>query len=81
MLESAKNLLHSGVMIIGMLLATPAVGEVTALDRYVASPDPSYPYELIEAIPGDGYVAHVLEMTSQRWRDDAEVDRPLWSTG
>lgn len=55
-------------MIIGMLSATPAVGDVTALDRY----------ELIEAIPGDGYTAHVLELTSQRWRDDAEVDRPLW---
>jgi PhoPQ-activated pathogenicity-related protein len=78
MLEGAKNFLHSGVMIIGMLSATPAVGDVTALDRYVASPDPSYRYELIEAIPGDGYTAHVLELTSQRWRDDAEVDRPLW---
>ena len=54
MLDGAKNFLHSGV-IIGMLLATPAVGEVTALDRYIASPDPSYSYELIEAIPGDGY--------------------------
>src|SRR5262249_59017527 len=48
------------------------------LDRYVAAPDPSYRYELIETIPGDGFAAHVLEMTSQRWRDEAEVDRPLW---
>ena len=78
MLKGAKNLLHSGVMIIGMLSATPAIGEVTALDRYVAAPDPSYRYELIETIPGDGYAAHVLEMTSQRWRDETEVDRPLW---
>jgi PhoPQ-activated pathogenicity-related protein len=61
-----------------MLSAPPAIGEVTALDRYVAAPDPSYRYELIETIPGDGYAAHVLEMTSQRWRDEAEVDRPLW---
>jgi hypothetical protein len=35
-------------------------------------------YELIETFPGDGYAAHVLEMTSQRWRDETEVDRPLW---
>jgi PhoPQ-activated pathogenicity-related protein len=61
-----------------MLLAIPAIGEVTALDRYVAAPDLSYRYELIETIPGDGYTAHVLELISQRWRDDAEVDRPLW---
>ena len=61
-----------------MLSALPAIGEVTALDRYVAAPDPSYRYQLIETIPGDGYATHVLEMTSQRWRDEAEVDRPLW---
>jgi len=61
-----------------MLSPLPSLGEMTALDRYVAAPDPSYRYELIETIPGDGYAAHVLEMTSQRWRDETEVGRPLW---
>ena len=61
-----------------MLSAASALGEVTALDRYVATPDPSYRYEAIEAIPGQGYTAQLLELTSQRWRDEAEVDRPLW---
>src|SRR6267378_7858222 len=75
---TAKNFLHSGVLALSMLSAIPAIGEVTALDRYVAAPDPSYRYELIETIPGDGYAVHVLEMTSQRWRDETEVDRPLW---
>src|ERR1700724_1997723 len=75
---SAKNLLHSPVLALSMLSAIPTIGEVTALDRYVAAPDPSYRYELIETIPGDGYSAHVIEMTSQRWRDETEVDRPLW---
>src|SRR6266566_4595338 len=78
MRNSGKNFLHSGVTALSMLSATPVIGEVTALDRYVAAPDPSYRYELIETIPGDGYAAHVLEMTSQRWRDETEVDRPLW---
>src|SRR5438128_8183137 len=76
--DSAKNFLHSGVPAVSMLSATPAISEVTALDRYVAALDPSYRYELIETIPGDGYAVHVLEMTSQRWRDETEVDRPLW---
>jgi len=78
MQKNAKNLLHSGVTALSMLSATPVIGEGTALDRYVAAPDPSYRYELIETIPGDGYAAHVLEMTSQRWRDETEVDRPVW---
>ena len=47
MRKSAKSFLYSGVLIIGMLPARPAIGEVTALDRCVAAPDPSYRYELI----------------------------------
>src|SRR5437899_4548276 len=75
-----QNFLRTVVPALSMLSATPAIGEVTALDRYVAASDPSYRYELIETIPGDGYAAHVLEMTSQRWRDETEVDRPPRST-
>ncbi|MBV8122389.1 MAG: PhoPQ-activated pathogenicity-related family protein [Alphaproteobacteria bacterium] len=52
--------------------------EETALDRYVAAPDPSYRYELISTEAGDAYTANVLEMTSQRWRTADEVDRPIW---
>jgi PhoPQ-activated pathogenicity-related protein len=62
------------------LRALPAVaGENTALDRYVAAPDPSYRYELLTTLGGDGYTASVLRMTSQQWRSPAEVDRPLWT--
>lgn len=62
------------------LVPTPAAGanRETALDRYVAAADPAYRYELVTTIPGDGYTAHVLEMTSQQWRAAPEVDRPLW---
>jgi hypothetical protein len=58
MRDCAKNFLHSDVLTVGMLSAIPAIGEVTALDRYVAAPDPSYRYELVETIRGDGYAAH-----------------------
>ena len=52
--------------------------EETALDRYVGAPDSSYRYELLNTVAGDGYTADILEMTSQRWRTAAEVDRPIW---
>lgn len=52
--------------------------ELTALDRYVAEPDPSYSFRLARSAPGVGYTAHVLEMTSQTWRSAREVDRPAW---
>ncbi len=51
----------------------------TALDRYVAAPDPSYSCRAASTIRGSGYSAHLLELTSQRWRNAAEVDRPLWT--
>ena len=54
-------------------------GQETALDRYVAAADPSYHYNLINTVAGDGYTGYVLEMTSQNWRTPAEVDRPIWT--
>ena len=50
----------------------------TALDRYVAAPDPAYSYELLDTREGDGFSTHVLEMTSQTWLGQDIVDRPLW---
>jgi PhoPQ-activated pathogenicity-related protein len=59
--------------------AAPACAEeATALDRYVAAPDPSYSYKLLRTETGDGYTAQLLEMTSQQWRTPEEVDRPIW---
>jgi PhoPQ-activated pathogenicity-related protein len=50
----------------------------TALDRYVAAPDPSYSWKLANTIEGKGFKAYVLDLTSQTWRSAAEVDRPVW---
>src|SRR5207248_7171808 len=50
----------------------------TALDKYIQAPDPNFHYELVRTIPGQGYTAYVLDMTSQSWRTAAEVDRTLW---
>src|SRR5688500_617685 len=50
----------------------------TALDRYVAAPDASYRYELVKTVDGEGYRFIVLDLTSQTWLTDQEVDRPLW---
>lgn len=52
--------------------------ERTALDRYVATPDPAYTYKLVNAVEGDGVTAYILDMTSQQWRSPKEVDRTKW---
>jgi PhoPQ-activated pathogenicity-related protein len=63
-----------------VFVSAPAFGQVeqTALDRYVATPDPNYRYDLITTFAGNGYTGYVIEMTSQQWRNAAEVDHPLW---
>jgi PhoPQ-activated pathogenicity-related protein len=53
-------------------------GKQTALDRYVAAPDPTYKYELVNTVKSDGFTTYVLDMTSQAWRSSTEVDRPEW---
>jgi PhoPQ-activated pathogenicity-related protein len=59
----------------------PAVAtrDQTALDRYVASDDPSYKYSVIGLKKEADYTWYVLEMTSQTWRSASEVDRPVWT--
>ncbi|RPJ61035.1 MAG: PhoPQ-activated pathogenicity [Acidobacteria bacterium] len=50
----------------------------TALDQYVAAPDPNYRYELAEAIPGQGYTTYIISMVSQSWLTRAELTDPIW---
>jgi PhoPQ-activated pathogenicity-related protein len=79
MLElNTKNFLRRAALALVMFSANPALDDDTALDRYVAAPDSSYRYNRTATIPGDGYTTHILEMASQHWRNETEVDRPLW---
>jgi PhoPQ-activated pathogenicity-related protein len=61
-----------------VLAALPLAAAETALDRYVNKPDPTYKFELVKTIPGQGYTAYVIDMTSQTWRTPADVDRTVW---
>lgn len=52
--------------------------ELTALDRYVAAEDSHYEYEVIDTVKGEGYQTFILEMTSQKWLTEDEVNLPIW---
>jgi PhoPQ-activated pathogenicity-related protein len=56
----------------------PASNRKTALDDYIAKPDPTYSWKLVNTIPGDGYTTFVVDLKSQSWRAAPEVDRSLW---
>jgi PhoPQ-activated pathogenicity-related protein len=67
-----------GAGFIGLTELPSLAEEATALDRYVALPDPNYRYDVVGTLSEDACTAHMLEMTSQQWRSAAEVDRPVW---
>ena len=65
-------------LLAGLAVSTEVRAGQTALDRYVAAPDPNYSYKLASTTHGDGFTTYVLEMTSQSWLSTNEVNRTLW---
>src|SRR5580704_7651371 len=61
-----------------LLCALPSFAADTALDRYVKHPDPTYHYEIVNTVKGDGFTSYIVELTSQTWRKPTEVDRTVW---
>ena len=56
----------------------PTAEERTALDEYIAKPDPSYSWRLGETKEAKDHTVYSIELTSQTWRTAEEVDRPVW---
>lgn len=62
----------------GTVFAEAAGLKRTALDRYVDEPDEHYKYEIVNTIAGDGYTTFIVDMTSQKWLTEKEVNKPIW---
>lgn len=59
------------------LVSQVPAGE-TALDRYVAKPDPTYSWKIVKKTEGGGATQFVVNLKSQTWRSPKEVDRTVW---
>jgi PhoPQ-activated pathogenicity-related protein len=57
----------------------PSRSSQTALDRYVAAPDSNFSWKVAKELPSEGATTALIEMTSQRWLSEQEVERPLWT--
>ena len=44
----------------------------------MAKPDPAFAWKVVGQVSGDGYHGAVLELTSQTWLTEKEVDKPVW---
>ena len=76
MRRANRGVLAAVVLLVGALRSF--ADDETALDRYVAAPDPAFAWKLVDTVPGTGYTTYILELTSQSWRTEADVDRPVW---
>jgi PhoPQ-activated pathogenicity-related protein len=66
------------LVLAALSFGSAAVSRETALDRYVHAPDASYKWELVATLPGEGFKAYVLDLTSQTWKPPIEPDRTVW---
>ncbi len=57
---------------------TSSVSPPTALDRYVAAPDPQFSWKVVSTNRGPNYTVSVLQMTSQSWLTTNEVNQTVW---
>ncbi len=51
---------------------------LTALDRYVAKPDPAYQWQMAISLRDDSATGYAIKMTSQEWLTTNEVNRTKW---
>jgi len=77
-MNSASRLLTLVLAVAASFFQHGIASPRTALDEYVAKPDSHFSYKLINKNPGEGVTANVLEMTSQQWLTEKEVDQPIW---
>ncbi len=61
-----------------ILLVVTGLSVATPLDDYIAKPDPSYSYKIVQTINHPLGKILIIDMKSQTWRSENEVNRTLW---
>jgi PhoPQ-activated pathogenicity-related protein len=54
-------------------------GHETALDRYVATPDAHFAFTRVKTTTDARGTVSVLQLTSQQWLSEREVEQPVWT--
>jgi PhoPQ-activated pathogenicity-related protein len=67
-----------GKMPLASGIPAAAEGNAFALAQYIAFDDGEFTWNKVSEFRLQGATIHHLRVTSQRWRSDAEVNRPLW---
>src|SRR5215216_3204940 len=62
----------------GQAAVSTARASETALDKYVAAPDASFAWTVSKTLAAEGATATLIDLTSQRWLTEKEVEQPVW---
>jgi len=69
---------QSKLPVVLLILLMTAIAVATPLDDYIAKPDPSYTYSVVQTIENPLGKVYIIDMKSQTWRTEKEVNRTLW---
>lgn len=59
-------------------LASAAEPMSTVLEEYVKKPDPVYGWKVVKTVEGGLSTTAIVELTSQSWLTESQVDRTVW---
>jgi PhoPQ-activated pathogenicity-related protein len=70
----------AGVIPFARQAAAPSTARAseTALDRYVAAPDPAFAWTVAKTTRLEGAAVTLIDLTSQKWLTEQEVENPIW---
>ena len=44
----------------------------------IAKPDPTYSWKVVRTVRENGLTQYIVDLKSQTWRTEQDVDRPVW---
>jgi PhoPQ-activated pathogenicity-related protein len=68
------------VLLYCFVLVLPSLSLLSSpLDDYILAPDSHYQWTVVKRATTDKVEIFELQLTSQKWRNEKEVDKPLWT--
>ena len=75
-MKTPRDIIVNSLWVLLLTLSTLARGQSMA--AYLAQPEPAFAWQQYHLDAGGLADHHFLHITSQRWLDETQVDRPLW---
>lgn len=75
--ECLKSAMRMAFVAMCLSVGQLRAGE-TALDRYILKADATYAWKIVHTVKSNGLTQFVIDLKSQTWRTEKDVNRPVW---